>query len=85
MPRYFFHAEDHRLISDTEGVELDGLEAARDEAVHRACKLLTANPQQLWETKRWRLLATDADARILFTIEIRPEAGVNVVPWRATG
>ena len=83
MPRYFFHAEDHRLINDTEGVELEGLDAAKDEAVHRACKLLTADPKMLWDTKRWRLLTTDEDSRILFTIEIRPEAGANVIPWRA--
>ncbi len=85
MPRYYFHAEDHRLITDTEGAELAGVEEAKAEAVHRACKLLTADPGALWETKRWRLVITDADARILFTIEIRPEAGVNVIPWRAAG
>lgn len=42
MPRYYFNVSDHaRVIIDDEGIELPGLDAAREEAVAAARELVS--------------------------------------------
>jgi hypothetical protein len=44
MPRYFFHIyERGQAILDDEGVELDGIDAAREEATVAARELMSAD------------------------------------------
>ena len=49
--------------------------AARIEAVRLAGALLEHRPQILWESAYWRLLVTDENRSILFTIEVRTIMG----------
>ena len=45
MPRYFFHIRNESgLTEDHQGVELPDVEAARKEAVARACELWSKRP-----------------------------------------
>ena len=81
MPRYFFHSEDGHLEHDSSGTELPDAGAARIEAVRFAGSLLADRPQALWESTRWRMLVTDENAAILFTIEVNTVVGIDVTPW----
>ena len=81
MPKYFFHSEDGHLLHDSVGTELDDAGAARIEAVRFAGELLEDRPQALWESTRWRLLVTDENSSILFTIEVFTSVGTAVTPW----
>ena len=76
MPRYFFHSEDGLLEHDETGTELADASAAREQAVRFAGALLAERPQAMWEGTRWRLLVTDEQSLILFTIEVSTMIGV---------
>ena len=82
MPRYFFHTEDGEFVRDKEGTELEGENAARVEAVRLAGETLRDRPQELWESRRWRLLVAPANGPALFGIEVQPVTGRHLVPWR---
>ena len=82
MPRYFFHSEDGHLTYDSEGTEFADAAAARLEAVRFAGALIGENPENLWESTRWRLLVTDENKAVLFTIEVNTVIGAAVTPWR---
>ena len=84
MPRYFFHSEDGRLDYDQNGTELADPAAARREAVQFAGALLKDRAQAVWEGTRWRLLVTDEDKTILFTIEVNTVFGATPTPWSSS-
>lgn len=81
MPRYFFHSEDGRLEHDDVGTELLDARMARVEAVRFAGALLANRSQTLWEGTHWRMLVTDEDAAILFTIEVTTTIGTPAGSW----
>jgi hypothetical protein len=51
MPRYFFHVEDGVCHADAEGMELRGLDAAREHAVSYFAELLRDAPRTFWGKK----------------------------------
>lgn len=66
MPRYYFYIHDGSDVQDHEGVELDGMEAARSYGVALAGEIirdagLRGSPQDDWD-----VLVTDRVGLILF-------------------
>jgi len=68
MPRYFFHVEDDAVHSDEEGMELSGLDAAREHAVCYFAELLRDAPRAFWNHGEWQMRVTDAAGLIFFTL-----------------
>lgn len=68
MPRYFFHVEDGAVHADEEGMELSGLEAAREHAVCYFAELLRDAPKAFWNHDDWIMRVTDQTGLIFFTL-----------------
>ena len=68
MPRYFFHVEDGAGHVDKEGVELAGLEAARQHAVCYFGELLCDAARDFWTRDAWLMRVTDETGLIYFTL-----------------
>jgi len=68
MPRFFFDIEDVELQPDREGVELEGLNAARIEAVRRSGQLLSDAPDRFWSVGEWKCTCRDDKGLILFVL-----------------
>jgi len=54
MPRFFFDIEDVEFRPDVEGVELEGLNAARIKAVKLSGELLSVAPDRFWSVGEWK-------------------------------
>lgn len=71
MPRYFFHIDEGRRHSDTSGVELADLEAARREALKIIGELMIDNAMGgIWSGREWVMTVADEAGRELFTIRL---------------
>jgi hypothetical protein len=72
MPRYYFHTEDGRSLSDTEGVELVDLEAAKAEGLKTLGEILARDPGEFWSAERFVLtIGRELDAvDHLYTFEV---------------
>ena len=68
MPRYFFHVEDGVSHADAEGLELRGIEAAREHAVSYFAELLRDAPHNFWKDEDWVMRVTDETGLIFFTL-----------------
>lgn len=68
MPRYFFHVEDGVSHADAEGLELRGIEAAREHAVSYFAELLRDAPGNFWKDEDWVMRVTDETGLIFFTL-----------------
>lgn len=68
MPRFYFHIADTQVLPDEDGVELPDLAAARVEAISVAGSMLRDHAMEFWRTGEWRVIVTDEDHDILFTI-----------------
>jgi hypothetical protein len=70
MTRFFFHTEDGRNVSDSEGTELNTLAEARVEAIRVLGDMLRENPDELLATGEFRLTVTDARGLIYFALDL---------------
>ena len=68
MPRYFFHVDDGAVHSDGEGMDLGGLDAAREPAVCYFAELLRDAPRAFWKQRDWLMRVTDETGMIFFTL-----------------
>ncbi len=68
MPRYFFHVEDGASHRDVEGLELNGLDAAREHAVAQFADLLRCSARAFWKSGDWLMRVTDETGLIFFTL-----------------
>jgi hypothetical protein len=68
MPRFFFDIEDVDLQPDGEGVELEGLNAARIAAVKLSGELLSEAPDRFWSVGEWKCTCRDETGLILFVL-----------------
>lgn len=68
MPRYFFHVEDGACHADAEGLELSGLDAAREHAVSYFAELLRDAPRAFWNDEDWLMRITDEHGLVFFTL-----------------
>lgn len=68
MSRYFFHVEDGLVHVDGEGVELSGLDAAREHAVSYFAELLRDSADAFWSSREWLMRVTDEQGLVFFTL-----------------
>ena len=72
--RYFFHLAGAVQDSDDMGVELKGLDQAREQAVKFAAEYLRDRPEVVWLGNELRLEVTNSKEMLLFTLIV---AGVD--------
>ena len=68
MPIYHFNVEDGVKYPDVNGTEYPDLESARTEAVKRSGSLLRDNAESFWGGHGWKLIVTDTNQMVLFTL-----------------
>jgi hypothetical protein len=71
MPRFFFDISDGIDIADVpddEGMELEGLNAARIAAVRLSGELLKSYPDRFWSVGQWNCTVRDESGLILFVL-----------------
>ena len=68
MPRYFFHVENGDSHTDGEGMELSGLESAREHAVGYFAELLRDSARTFWNNGDWLMRVTDEKGLVFFTL-----------------
>jgi len=68
MPRYFFHVENGESHADAEGMELTGLDSAREHAVGYFAELLRDAARTFWENGDWVMRVTDEKGLVFFTL-----------------
>ena len=68
MPRYFFHVRDGQEYLDTEGSELESLEAARLQSLQVATQLLSGLGSEFWNGQDWHLHVEDEVGKELFCL-----------------
>jgi hypothetical protein len=58
--RYYFNIKDGKTMLDEEGMELDSMDAVRDEAVQSSADMLKGlHGEQFWTGEPWLLWVTD--------------------------
>ena len=82
MPRFFFHLENTASPTrDTEGAELENLDAAKCHAVKVIGEALCAHPMGFWEAETYQITVTDANGLTLVMVcmmsVIAPSLGVR--------
>lgn len=70
MPRYFFHSENGRLLTDESGDELAGLPQTKASAVRFLCEMLPVLGEELWTAGTARVVVTDEQKLVLFTLDV---------------
>lgn len=80
MPRYFFHFYDgQRLFSDTRGLELNGISAARKTAIAQVRDLKAAiSFHQIHSFSDWVMSVDDRDGKLIFEIGFDLRPGVHL-------
>lgn len=73
MPRYFFHLRHQRDISDSDGIDLPGFEAAWAEAVRTCGEMLRDFEGSLAPGRPFELTVTDGDGAELARLRISVE------------
>lgn len=68
MPRYFFHVENGESHTDAEGMELSGLDSAREHAVSYFAELLRDSAKSFWDKGDWLMRVTDERGLVFFTL-----------------
>lgn len=70
MPRYFFHFSDgKRQFTDTAGIELSGLAAARAHAMVQVRDLRAALCEpRIQEWAGWKMIVVDANGKVVSEI-----------------
>jgi len=75
MPRYFFHTFNGEPYPDDEGIELPGLEEARQEAIQSAGKIIGGNGVKSWKGSDWHMAVTDTAGQDVlwlgFAVEVK--------------
>ncbi len=70
MPRYHFTLDDGATYLDPDGMDLPGLEEARNEAVTYAAEWLRDHPKEVWKDGRLQVTVTDEASKDLFTVTV---------------
>jgi len=68
MPHYFFHVDDGASHIDADGIELSGLDAAREHAVRYFAELLRDSARTFWDRGDWAMRVTDQAGLVFFTL-----------------
>lgn len=68
MPRFFFDIVDVESRPDTEGEELEGLNAARIHSVILSADLLKNFPDRFWSVGEWNCTVRDESGLVQFVL-----------------
>jgi hypothetical protein len=71
MPRFYFDVSLGAGLDDVrdeEGSELEGLNAARIEAVRLSAEILRSYPDRFWSVGEWSCTVSDENRLVLFTL-----------------
>jgi hypothetical protein len=68
MPRFYFDIADGLAVQDDEGLELEGLNAARIEAVRLSGQLLKNSPDRFLSVGEWSCTVLNEDKLVLFVL-----------------
>ena len=70
MPRYFFHFSDGKhTFTDSTGIELNGIAAARAHATNHIRDMRTAVPDgRLQDWSGWKMIVIDEKGKTIFKI-----------------
>jgi hypothetical protein len=71
MPRFYFDISSGGAIADVtdeEGEELEGLNAARITAVRLSGEILKSYPDRFWSVGQWNCTVRDENGLILFVL-----------------
>lgn len=68
MPRFYFDITDNETTVDNYGVELEGLNAARIEAVRLSGEVLQSWPDRFWSVGQWSCSVRDETGLVLFVL-----------------
>ena len=69
MPRYHFSIYDGVSLPDHDGTELPDLQAARQEAIRFAGKIIADEARTLSLGEDWRMEVTDGSGMLLFRLD----------------
>jgi hypothetical protein len=75
MPRYFFNIEGGPYPDPDDGIDLNGPEQARDEAITMAGEMLKDVDGRFWGEPEWRLRVTDEQGATVCTLSIKGTTG----------
>jgi len=83
VPRYFFHFSDgKRQFSDTTGLELSGMQAARAHATRQVRELKAAMcDPHIQDLSGWTMMVVDAGGRTVFVLGFDLRARPRPVAW----
>lgn len=73
VSRYFFHIHDGSDYIDQDGVELSGLDEAREQAVVAAGEALKDLDGKFWTNADWRLWVTDEAGATVCSLRLLAE------------
>jgi hypothetical protein len=85
MPKFYFHVDHGELFVDSEGVEHECEQQAREAAVRTCGQAVKEIAQEFWHKGEWRMHVTDDEHRLLFTLRVVsavPSGEVTFVPRR---
>jgi hypothetical protein len=68
MPHFYFHVRAAVLIQDTEGTQLSGPDAAREEAVNSALEIITDGVRAHESRLHWSIEVADEAGQIIFVV-----------------
>ena len=84
MPRFYFDISRGAGLDDApdqEGHELEGLNAARVEAVRLSGEILAQYPDRFWSVGEWSCTVCDEDRLVLFVLHFyAQEAAATLKP-----
>jgi hypothetical protein len=83
MPRFYFDISagaDIDDVTDEEGEELEGLNAARIVAVRLSGEILRDYPDRFWSTGNWNCTVRDENRLILFVLHFYAQETAALVP-----
>jgi hypothetical protein len=70
VPRYFFNVRNGHSTDDPRGAQLNNLQAARLEAIHRFGQFMSEHPEEFDRGHDWRMEVTDGDGLMLFRLDL---------------
>ena len=70
MARYYFHIEDGSNISDTLGMELSSLAAAKCEALRYASRVICDDAERFWDAGEFQMIVANESGLTLFSLAL---------------
>jgi hypothetical protein len=75
MPRFFYHTQTDKRLSDPSGTEYATLVDARRAAIKTCAELIHEAPEQFWGSRPWTVTVTDEAGLIMWEVIMHGVAG----------